>query len=134
MVGLLTGVLGDGPQSAILPDKITKFLPFPIDNSEDSWDTCDMARPIKHWHKYRYDESLHKWVRKKRYKHPVITVVKLDPDQALLAICQVNGGYWDRTANVCVGIQGTTGGNCNRSVRNRRNAANVFNILSAQPS
>ena len=54
------------------------------------------GRPIIHWHKYRYDESHGKWIKKKRYKHPVITVVKLDPDQALLAPCKIDGGYLDR--------------------------------------
>ena len=52
------------------------------------------GRPIIHWNRYRYDESLGKWMRKKRYKHPVITVVKLDPEQALLVACKVDGAYW----------------------------------------
>ena|SRR3989338_5447009 len=81
-----------------------------------------MARPIKHWHKYRYDEALGKWVRKKRYKHPVITVVKLDPDQALLAVC-ANAGlyfrYWgtDRV-RVCVVVPGGAEV-CSRTKRGR---------------
>ena len=59
-----------------------------------------MGRPIKHWHKYRFDESMNKWVKKKRYKHPVITVVKLDPEQALLVACKSGGAYWMRNAGV----------------------------------
>ena len=53
------------------------------------------GRPIIHWNRYRYDESLGKWMRKKRYKHPVITLVKLDPEQAILAACQVGGLYFE---------------------------------------
>jgi len=52
------------------------------------------GRPIIHWDRYRYDEEQNRWVRKKRYKHPVITVVKLDPEQALLVTCKTDGGYF----------------------------------------
>ena len=57
------------------------------------------GRPISHFHKYRYDESLGKWFRKKRYKHPVITMLKLDPEQALLVACMVGGGYFLNTTS-----------------------------------
>ncbi len=57
-----------------------------------------MARPIKHFHKYRYDEALGKYIRKKHYKYKEITMVKLDPEQALLVACITGGLYMTQIA------------------------------------
>ena len=60
------------------------------------------GRPIIHLNKYRYDEALGKYIRKKYYKHPVITVVKLDPEQCLLTSCKSNGLYFQGAVGNCV--------------------------------
>jgi len=76
---------------------------------------ANRGRPIIHWNRYRFDESLNKWIKKKRYKHPVITVVKLDPDQALLVVCRTGGVYF--ILNSC--LHGPGGVICSRTPKGR---------------
>ncbi len=91
------------------------------------------GRPSIHLNKYRYDEILGKYIRKKRYKHPVITVVELDPEQALLVACSIGGAYFHfRTG--CP-VRHATGAGCMSSVRGRR-APGVYpgSTASSPPS
>jgi len=92
------------------------------------------GRPIIHWNRYRYDESLDKWIRKKRYKHPIITVVKLDPEQALLVACQTNGAYFAPGGTLCM-ARGTTGSSCVMPIRTRKVHFRTVGMLpQSQPS
>lgn len=34
---------------------------------------------------------------KKKYFQPVIKRIKLDPEQAVLVVCMLNGAYWNTT-------------------------------------
>ena len=81
------------------------------------------GRPIIHWCKYRYDKALGRWVHKKRYKHPVITVVKLDPEQALLAACKAGGGYFVHDVHgIFCKARATTGAACGTPAKGIRGA------------
>ncbi|MBU2540514.1 MAG: PqqD family protein [Candidatus Omnitrophica bacterium] len=43
-------------------------------------------------------------IKKKPYKSPEIAKVKLQPEQAVLSCCTINGGYKGTTVNRCAGL------------------------------
>ena len=53
----------------------------------------------------------------KKYIEPTIKVVRLDPEQAVLQVCQLNGNYFESTT-LCVGTRNTGGpARCTLTVR-----------------
>lgn len=77
-----------------------------------------MARPIK----------------KKHYKHPIITMIKLDPEQALLVACITTvGGYFNAGGTQCMERTGGTFSRCARAVKGRQGIYGLGNA-STPPS
>ena len=54
--------------------------------------------------------------KKKRYKKPVLTIIKLDPEQALITQCYVGGFGWMEGLN-CLRVIGPSPRWCSVAVR-----------------
>lgn len=76
-------------------------------------------------------------MKKKTYEYKEITVVKLDPEQALLVVCVSGGQYFgtDRGGSLSKCFRtGGVGGPCVRSVRGVRRGKRGGYTASAEPS
>ena len=71
--------------------------------------------------------------KKKPYSKPVITVIKLDPEQALLSACKTLGLYFRGTRG-CLAAPRGFGYRCTRSVRSHIRATFGTNYANVVPS
>ncbi|MDD4203188.1 MAG: hypothetical protein PHQ52_06955 [Candidatus Omnitrophica bacterium] len=70
----------------------------------------------------------------KNYKKPVISAITLNPDQAILQVCQVGGAYFGgggQPSN-CLFLGGLVG--CDLTVRGTKHIAGGFGSVDASPS
>ena len=69
---------------------------------------------------------------KKRYKHPVITVVKLDPEQVILVACQGGGAFMDLDRRTCHRKFGPNP-DCWNSVKGNRYGNQMTGFVRSEP-
>ena len=54
---------------------------------------------------------------KKFYKKPLLTAIKLQPEQAIIAACKVGAAWWSDARGCVYGATGGVGMRCDHTVR-----------------